>query len=293
MVARWFVPGLMGLLMFTVAAAADEPHAVNTANQFELKIGTELSSDYVDRGVTLSARRPSFGTDIEARFNSLYVRSEFNTVSLPTDPLGEFNFGGGFRHDFGPLRLDLGAEYSHYPRERMNGVPTDTDFWEASAIAIYQVVPGFDLNGMYAWSPNMAKSGAWSQYTEFGFATNVLGRFMPRGLDAEFSAGVGRFWFGNVAPETGGFRLPAHTTWNAGILFAVDRTALGGSQHTTFDLRAQGTNLSKENCFVFAGDPGATPGGAVDPVSNPRGLRSNWCGTSLAGTLRTQFDWQR
>ena len=37
------------------------------------------------------------------------------------------------------------------------------------------------------------------------------------------------------------------------------------------DLRYYDTNLSKENCFVFTGDPNARLGGRVDPVTNPAG----------------------
>jgi len=49
------------------------------------------------------------------------------------------------------------------------------------------------------------------------------------------------------------------------------------------------TNLSKENCFVFTGDPNAVPGGAIDAITNPTGLRSNWCGPALVGTLSFEF----
>ncbi len=47
------------------------------------------------------------------------------------------------------------------------------------------------------------------------------------------------------------------------------------------DLRYFDTNLSKENCFVFTGDPGATPGGIIDPVRNPEGLMSRWCSATF------------
>jgi hypothetical protein len=32
---------------------------------------------------------------------------------------------------------------------------------------------------------------------------------------------------------------------------------------------------------VFTGDPNATPGGSVDPVRNPEGLTSRWCGATV------------
>jgi len=285
------VPALICAVTLSAAASAADKPAASPFGPFEVKVGADLSNDYVDRGTTLSAHRPSAGVDIDVRYKSIYVRGEFNTVKLPTDPIGEFNFGGGFRHDFGKLRVDLGVEYSHYPRERLNGVPTDTDFWEASAIAIYQVMPGLEINGEYAYAPNMGKTGAWSNYTEAGFTSNFLHRFMPQGLDAEFSSGVGRYWFGNVAPEMGGYRLPAHTYWHAGITFGVETMPREWlAQRVTFDLRYHDTNLSKEDCFILAGDPNATPGGTVTAVSNPGGLRSNWCGAAVVGTLRIEFD---
>ena len=51
------------------------------------------------------------------------------------------------------------------------------------------------------------------------------------------------------------------------------------------DLRYHDTNLSKENCFLFTGDPGAAPGGRVDLLSNPQGLTSRWCGAALVAKL--------
>ena len=47
------------------------------------------------------------------------------------------------------------------------------------------------------------------------------------------------------------------------------------------ELRYFDTNLSKENCFVFTGDLGATPGGSIDPVRNPAGLMSRWCSATF------------
>ena len=59
------------------------------------------------------------------------------------------------------------------------------------------------------------------------------------------------------------------------------------------DLRYYDTNLSKEDCFVFTGDPEATPGGAINPVSNPQGLRSQWCGAAFVGTLTATLDFPK
>jgi hypothetical protein len=56
------------------------------------------------------------------------------------------------------------------------------------------------------------------------------------------------------------------------------------------DLRYYDTNLSRENCFVFTGDPNATPGGNANPIINPTGLRSNWCGGAFVAKLSIGLD---
>jgi hypothetical protein len=75
----------------------------------------------------------------------------------------------------------------------------------------------------------------------------------------------------------GGFPLPAYANWNAGVTFTY--------KTLSFDLRYYDTNLSKENCYVFTGDTNAVAGGAIDPLRNPEGLRSRWCGATLVGKL--------
>src|SRR5262249_59323694 len=70
-----------------------------------------------------------------------------------------------------------------------------------------------------------------------------------------------------------GFPLPAYLNWNAGVTLTRKMFNL--------DLRYYDTNLSKEDCFVFTGDPNATPGGSIDPVRNPEGLRSRWCSATV------------
>jgi len=102
---------------------------------------------------------------------------------------------------------------------------------------------------------------------------DVPGRQLPPNLGISFTTAAGYSWFGNQAPTLGGFPLPAYLNWQAGVTFT----------HKAFnlDLRYYDTNLSKENCFVFTGDPNARLGGRVDPVTNPAGLTSNWCGATF------------
>ena len=116
-----------------------------------------------------------------------------------------------------------------------------------------------------------------------GLGFDLPSRLLPKDLGISFTTAAGYSWFGNQSPRLGGFPLPAYLNWQAGVTFT----------HKVFnlDLRYYGTNLSKENCFVFTGDPNARPGGRVDLVTNPAGLVSNWCGATIRcqGLVRIQL----
>jgi hypothetical protein len=96
------------------------------------------------------------------------------------------------------------------------------------------------------------------------------------------SGSAGYFWFGNQSEALGGFPLPAYLNWNAGVTFT--------RKNFNFDLRYYDTNLSKEDCFVFTGDPNATPGGQINPVTNPLGLVSRWCSATIVGKFWFAFE---
>ena len=36
---------------------------------------------------------------------------------------------------------------------------------------------------------------------------------------------------------------------------------------------------------MFTGDAGSVPGGRINPINNPDGLVSNWCGPTLVAKL--------
>jgi uncharacterized protein (TIGR02001 family) len=277
---RWLVAA--GLLALSATAFASE----NLPDSpIQVTVSGSAMTDYIYRGATLSAHCPAIGSDIEFRFGDFYVKSGITSVNLTTSPPAEITFAGGIRHAFGSLELDLGATYYHYPNEVMAGVPTDTDYWEAQARGSYELPNKLKFTGELSWSPNISKSGAWSKYSKLGFEFILPEKLIIKGIDATLSGGVGRYWFGNVAPEIGDYRLPAYTYWHAGVALKVEPL--------TLDLRYHNTNLSKEDCYVFTGDLGATPGGAVNNFSNPNGLRSNWCGATLVAKLSVELEYPK
>ena len=71
------------------------------------------------------------------------------------------------------------------------------------------------------------------------------------------------------APDIPGSAISRWTS----AAFRCPLISIGGPELTftrkvfNLDLRYHDTNLTKENCFVFTGDPNARPGGSIDPVT--------------------------
>jgi uncharacterized protein (TIGR02001 family) len=253
-------------------SAAETNHATSV-NELEFSARAGFASDYIYRGTTLSDHGPAAGAAFEAMFGSLYAGTTVATVKLPTEPVAEFTMAGGIRLKIATFDFDFGVTYFGYPGERLPGETHGINYWEAVIRGDKRIDEWIRIASGYAYSPNVSNTGAWSQYVAAGLGYDLPTRLLPQDLGVSFTTAVGYSWFGNQAPHLGSFPLPAYLNWQAGVTFT----------HKAFnlDLRYYDTNLSKENCFVFTGDQNARPGGRVDPITNPAGLVSNWCGATI------------
>ena len=253
--------------------SAPATNRATSANELEFSARAGFASDYIYRGTTLSDHGPAAGAALEASFGALYAGTTVATVKLPTQPVAEFTFAGGIRPKIATIDFDLGVTYFAYPGERLPGETNGINYWEAVIRGDRRIGESIRVAGGYAYSPNVSNTGASSQYVAAGLGFDLPGRLLPESLGVSFTTAAGYSWFGNQAPQLGGFPLPAYLNWQAGVTFT----------HKVFnlDLRYYDTNLSKENCFVFTGDPNARPGGRIDLVTNPAGLASNWCGATF------------
>ena len=258
------------------------PPKEGAAEELEFSARAGFASDYIYRGVTLSDHGPAAGAAVEARFGQLYAGATVASVRLPTQPAAELTMAAGIRPKLANIDFDLGVTRFSYPAERLPGVTNGIDYWEAVIRGDRRVSESIRVASGYGYSPNVSNTGAWSQYAAAGVGFDVPGRLLPRDLGISFTTAAGYSWFGNQAPVLGSFPLPAYLNWQAGVTFT----------HKVFnlDLRYYGTNLSRENCFVFTGDPNARPGGHVDPVTNPAGLVSNWCGATIVAKAWFAFN---
>ena len=253
--------------------SAPATNRATSANELEFSARAGFASDYIYRGTTLSDHGPAAGAALEASFGALYAGTTVATVKLPTQPVAEFTFAGGIRPKIATIDFDLGVTYFAYPGERLPGETNGINYWEAVIRGDRRIGESIRVAGGYAYSPNVSNTGASSQYVAAGLGFDLPDRLLPQNLGVSFTTAAGYSWFGNQAPQLGGFPLPAYLNWQAGVTFT----------HKVFnlDLRYYDTNLSKENCFVFTGDPNARPGGRIDLVTNPAGLVSNWCGATF------------
>jgi uncharacterized protein (TIGR02001 family) len=263
--------GAIGLGNRGWSAAVTDPGT--SVNELEFSARAGFASDYIYRGTTLSDHGPAAGAAFEARFGALYVGTTVASVKLPTEPAAEFTMAGGIRPKIANIDFDLGVTYFGYPGERLPGETDGINYWEAVIRGDKTIGESIHIASGYAYSPNVSNTGAWSQYVAAGLGYDLPTRLLPQSLGMSFTSAVGYSWFGNQAPHLGNFPLPAYLNWQAGVTFT----------HKAFnlDLRYYDTNLSKENCFVLTGDPTARPGGRVDPITNPAGLVSNWCGATI------------
>ena len=244
------------------------------ASPFELSVRGGFASDYIYRGVTLSDRKPAVGAGLEAALGLLYAGATVTSVKLPSQPAAEITMSGGVRPKLWDIDFDFGWTYFLYPGETVPiGVAAGIDYWEAAARADTKIGEALRVAGGFAYSPNVSNTGAWSKYAAFGLGFDLPRNTLPQNVTASVTGSVGYYWFGNQSAALGGFPLPAYINWNAGVTFTRNLFNL--------DLRYYDTNLSKEDCFVFTGDPNAAPGGSIDPVRNPQGLTSRWCSATF------------
>ena len=248
-----------------------------TTNQIEFEAHAGFATDYIYRGTTLSDHKPAVGATFEAAFAQFYAGVSIASVKLPTQPSAEIAVSGGARPKIGDIDFGLRATYYLYPGETSDGVTNGIDYWEVGVRADRRIADAIRVAGGFAYSPNVSNTGAWSWYAAAGLGYDVPIRLLPANINVSFTGGAGYSWFGNQSQELGGFPLPDYLNWQAGVTFTRNVFNL--------DLRYFDTNLSKESCFVLTGDPNASPGGSINPITNPEGLISRWCGATFVAKV--------
>jgi uncharacterized protein (TIGR02001 family) len=280
---------LLVTLPVGAGAASDKSADAKADDPLKFEIETVLTSDYIYRGVSLSSRQPSVGASIDVEWHKFYIDAEFRSVKLPTQPAAEITLSTGYRWSLWDTDFDLGASYYYYPGEILTDAGTKTNYWEYGLQAARQfnypgkTDTGVTLTGSVAYAPDVSATGAWGVYVEGEAAVDLPQFNLSTPIDWQLIVSAGRWRFGDTSPAQGGFPLPSYTNWRVALEFTL-------KEHFTLGLNYYDTSLSREDCFVFTGDLMATPGGAVNPISNPDGLMSRLCGATFVATLKASID---
>jgi Bacterial protein of unknown function (Gcw_chp) len=302
----FFAPALAAVVMTGAALAAEPPAPAPApapatisfdplASGFDYAFGAKAMSDYISRGITQSAHRPSGTAYGELRYGWFYGGVQPWSVNLPQDPTAEVDFYGGVRPSFGPVNLDFGAIYYTYPGAHtqyfLNGtfvpggtilpfftpgsVPTaarNPSFWEVYAKVTYNITDELTAGANLYYTRNWTNVGASGTYL-----SGTLKYAIPN-TDFSVSGELGREVLGTSKPFYGPTTYVSYTTWNVGVSYLFQKIA-------TLDLRYYGTNLNKDACWINTSDPAGNFLAASPRAVGP----SNWCGHRFAATLSVDF----
>lgn len=265
-----------------------EPNLDFTAGGFDYAAGVKLQSNYVSRGISQTANRPSATAYGELRYGWLYAGVQAWNVNLPTQPMGEVDVYGGVRPVWGPLTLDVGVIGYLYPGNKFRyylggapavsiwalsgGIPTtshDPSFMEIYGKATWQINDWIALGGALYYSPN------WNNYKARALYSELNAKLTVPDTGFALSGAFGHAYLGRSNNQYGwsyvqpfsplGFKFASYNTWNVGASYTY--------KAATFDLRYHGSSLGKVACAINTSDPAANLSTALFGFG-----QSSWCG---------------
>lgn len=259
------------------AFAADMPvkaapfAPVAAPSPWDIGFGGAIMTDYMWRGISQSAHEPSVAAYFEPRFNinpnfQLYAGIAGESIKFPNKAAAEIDFYGGVRPTIGPLAFDIGFWYYYYPGGDSSYLTdnfgtfaaiSDASFYEVYGKVTWTINDFIALGANIYYTPSYLNTGAEGAYYSGTAKFTAPSAWFPNGIGAYLSGEVGRQYLGTTDVVPGVFvpaiNLADYTTWNVGVGFTW--------KVFTLDLRYSDTDLSKNDCFIITGDPGASVGG--------------------------------
>ncbi len=273
---------------------------------WDFAFGSYIASDYVFRGITQSAHKPSVNAYFEPRYNinkdlQLYVGSSWESISFPNRAASEVDIYGGVRPTFGAWAFDFGVFGYLYPGGQCfnvaafcgsniafgalpltggNFAKKDASFYEGYGKVVYTVNDSLAVGGNVFYSPNFVNTGAKGTYASGTLKYTVPSTVtLPYGAGAYVSGEYGHqylgtpdaFYFVNSPNFGSAGKYKGYNTWNVGVGFT--------KSVFTLDLRYSDTDYSKADCNYFTSDYTATSVNAAGATV------SNWCGATFIAKL--------
>lgn len=272
---------------------------------FDYAYGVKLQSDYVSRGISQTAGRPSATAYGELRYGWLYAGAQAWNTRLPTEPVGEIDLYGGIRPVWGSLTLDFGAIYYAYPGNKTRyflagaggpvlpfwtpgGTPTtaaNPSYMEWYAKSTWAINDYLSVGTATYYAPN------WNNYAAKGLYNEINAKVTFGETGFAVSGAFGHSYLGRSSWEYGfsyvdprqffdgvprGFKFASYNSWNLGASYTY--------KVATLDLRYYGSSLGKEGCAINTSDPAANLSTALIGVG-----RSSWCGNRFVAALSIDF----
>jgi hypothetical protein len=296
------------------------PKVVETPSPWDVAFGSAIMSDYIWRGITQSAHKPSVAAYFEPRYNvndslQLYVGVSGESIDFPNHAAAEIDFYGGFRPTFGKLALDFGAWYYYYPDGQCfssgtwtglnglqacnsfgsggnwqgntlpngNAAKAIASFWEVYGKGTWTVTDEFSVGGSVYYSPSVVNSGANGTYVAGTAKYAFPSSTLPNGIGVYVSGDVGYWWLGTSDAFYGTSAFPNGIKY---VNYANWDLGLAFTWKVfTLDLRYYDSNLSKGDCNAFTSDHTTTSTGSITAINPSPGLGSNWCSAWFVAKL--------
>jgi uncharacterized protein (TIGR02001 family) len=203
-----------------------------------------VGSDYVFRGFSQTAERPTVQGSLEATYGILYgnvflSNLDFGDVGTRDVATAELTFGAGIRPVLGPITFDLGVIYYTYPKAIDPGA--ELNFFELRAGGTMSPWKGGTAGLTIYYSPEYTgKTGdVWTFEGTLAHELPKMGIFTPT-VSALLGYQTGDAALYEALIGQGGDYL----YWNAGV-------SLGFHERFSIDLRYWGTDNSGTFCDTF------------------------------------------
>ncbi len=257
---------------------------------WDFAFGDAIMTDYMWRGITQSAHKPSVAAYFESRYNftsSLqgYLGLSGESIDFPNHAADETDFYGGIRPTFDKLALDFGAWLYYYPGGQCfsggtftgltgaaacnafnsggnfqggalpngNAAKAWATFYEIYGKATYTISDSWSIGGQVYYSPSVSNSGANGTYAA-GTLKYTAPSAAPLPKDVGFYASVdgGYWWLGTSDAFYGTAAFPAGITYTS---FANVDYGFGFTWKVfTLDFRGYWSGLNKGDCNAFTSD---------------------------------------
>jgi uncharacterized protein (TIGR02001 family) len=288
---------------------------------WDLAFGDAIMTDYMWRGITQSAHKPSVATYFEPRYNvndslQLYAGLSGESIDFPNHAAAEIDFYGGFRPTFGKLALDFGAWLYYYPGGQCfsavgaacytnnsggnwqgqalplngNAAKAYASFIEIYGKGTYTISDNWSIGGQVYYSPSVSNSGANGTYVAGTLKyTAPSGAPLPKDVGWYASVDGGYWWLGTSDSFYG--IVSALGSFPGGIKYTSFANVDYGFGFTwkvfTLDFRGYWSGLSKADCNAFTSDH--TAGGVAPSAINGFGASSNWCSPTFVVKLSSDL----